>query len=90
MYEEFNDTYISVNSLDEAVLTLKEYIKSKEITDKNILLTTGVKELKFFLEKEIKDRIIARVIPSIESLSECYRLGLKTKSIIAIQGPFSA
>lgn len=90
LYEEFNDTYISVNSLDEAVLTLKEYIKSKEITDKNILLTTGVKELKFFLEKEIKDRIIARVIPSIESLSECYRLGLKTKSIIAIQGPFSA
>ena len=90
LYEEFNDTYISVKSVYDAASVLKDYLKRNEITDKNVLLTTGVKELNNFCEKEIKERIIARVIPSIDSLSECYSLGLNTKSIIAMEGPFSA
>ena len=89
MYEEFNDTYLSVRTVNDAVSALRDYINNKAVSNKNILLTTGVKELKYFCEKDIKDRIIARVIPGIESLSECYSLGLKTKSVIAMEGPFS-
>lgn len=60
-------------------------------TTGTIFLTTGSKELEVFCQNEsLKERIIARVIPSEESLKICADSGLKGKQIIAMQGPFSA
>jgi len=59
-------------------------------TKGNILLTTGSKELSEVAKyEELRERIIARVIPSMESLQICNDSGLKGSQIIAIQGPFS-
>lgn len=70
-------------SVEECVFALS---KSKG----NILLTTGSKELSAFCEDEkIKERIIARVLPGIESIKLCEENGLSGKQIIAMQGPFS-
>ena len=59
-------------------------------TTGKILLTTGSKDLKVFCEKpELRERIIARVLPAMESLKLCYENNLEGKQIIAMQGPFS-
>ena len=56
----------------------------------NILLTTGSKELSEFTAFDsIREHIIARVIPSRDSLDICYDNNLKGSQIIAMQGPFS-
>ena len=58
--------------------------------DKNVLLTTGSKELPLFCRDEsVRKRIVARVIPSMESLEICQKCGLEGRQIIAMQGPFS-
>ncbi|MCR5415594.1 MAG: precorrin-6A reductase [Pseudobutyrivibrio sp.] len=55
-----------------------------------IFLTTGSKELPVFCEDEdLKERIVARIIPNEESLKICSDCGLKGSQIIAMQGPFS-
>lgn len=64
--------------------------KALEETTGNIFLTTGSKELATFCKnEEVRSRIIARVIPSVESLKLCTENGLTGKQIIAMQGPFS-
>lgn len=58
-------------------------------TEGNILLTTGSKELAVFCADEsVRMRIIARVLPSVESLQACADAGLEGKQIVAMQGPF--
>jgi threonine-phosphate decarboxylase len=58
---------------------------------KPVFLTTGSKNLipyvKTAREKEIK--IIARVLPRIESLSACLNAGMMDHEIIAARGPFT-
>ena len=56
----------------------------------NILITTGIKNLAVYCE-HIRDkrRIYARVLPSVESIEECERLGIAAEHVIAMQGPFS-
>lgn len=64
--------------------------KALKDTSGNILITTGSKELHEFTRyDDLRRRIIARVIPSEESLRICYENGLKGCQIIAMQGPFS-
>lgn len=59
-------------------------------TDKNVLLTTGSKELSLFCRDQLlRSRLISRVIPSMESLEICQKNGLEGRQIIAMQGPFS-
>lgn len=71
-------------NINQCILSLKN-------TEGNILLTTGSKALhEFGAEPEIKERLIARVIPGIESLTLCYEAGLLGNQIIAMQGPFSS
>lgn len=53
-----------------------------------ILLTTGAKELPVFAPLG-PERLVARVLPSHESLSACEMAGLPHKNIAAMQGPFS-
>ncbi len=61
-----------------------------KLTEGKIFLTTGSKELPIFCKEEsVRDRVIARVIPSEDSLRICELNGLKGNQIIAMQGPFS-
>ncbi|SEA58732.1 precorrin-6Y C5,15-methyltransferase (decarboxylating) [Pseudobutyrivibrio sp. ACV-2] len=70
---------------------IEECIRALKNTKGTIFLTTGSKELKAFCgDEELKERLIARVIPSEESIKICYDNGLKGNQIIAMQGPFSA
>lgn len=55
----------------------------------NIMLTTGVKELESFWDERIKDRLVVRILPGIESLEIAHKLGVPSKAIIAMEGPFS-
>lgn len=68
----------------------EECIEALKKTDGNILLTTGSKELfRYAGVQELKERIIVRIIPGSESISECEKNGISGKHIIAMQGPFS-
>lgn len=56
-----------------------------------IFLTIGSKNLRPFVEmgKKYGRRIIARVLPEARVLAECAALGVASRDIIAVQGPFS-
>lgn len=57
-----------------------------------VFLTTGSKTLALFAEKLQGDpaiRLVVRVLPTVENLELCRRLGIEQKNIIAMQGPFS-
>lgn len=57
----------------------------------NILVTTGSKELGAFCGLEdYRQRVYARVLPSVESVGICRSLGYEGRHIIAAQGPFSS
>lgn len=72
-----------VASTDEAI----NYLKKKE---GNILLTTGVKTLSQYAAcSELKDRLFARILPSMESFCKAVETGLDRRQIIAMEGPFS-
>lgn len=74
---------INVKNTDEAVKILQK-------TEGKVLLTTGSKELEKFCKiDDFNNRLVARVLPSIEVIEHCYKLGLSGKNIIAMQGPFS-
>lgn len=61
-----------------------------EQTAGNILVTTGSKELSAFCGiKDYRERVYARVLPSVESIKMCRSLGYEGRHIIAVQGPFS-
>lgn len=61
-----------------------------EGTRGNVLLTIGTKELQIYTRRgSLKGRLIARVLPGMESLKICDNLGLGGRDIIAMQGPFS-
>lgn len=56
----------------------------------NILVTTGSKNLDAYRAvPDFKARLFARVLPSMEALSLCARIGLPLSHIIAMQGPFT-
>lgn len=56
----------------------------------NILVTTGTKELAAFSRlADCRQRVYARVLPSVESVKLCRSLGYEGRHIIAMQGPFS-
>ena len=55
----------------------------------NILLTTGSKELNHFSQPGLVERCYPRVLPMVDSLERCLKLGFPPKNIICMQGPFS-
>ncbi|WKY44120.1 precorrin-6A reductase [Eubacteriaceae bacterium ES2] len=73
------------DSYQEAKDLLAKLIQS---ADKNILLTTGSRQLECF-EGLPKNRIFARVLPTSGVLKKCENLGYKPRQILAVQGPFS-
>lgn len=61
-----------------------------QMTQGNILLTTGSKELGVYCRTiHEKERLYVRVLPGRESLGICEQNGVAGKQIIAMQGPFS-
>ena len=58
---------------------------------KNIFLTTGSHQLQVFRNKMIGNeyRLIARVLPQVQSIEDCLAAGFAPRDIIALQGPFS-
>ncbi|XVG95128.1 precorrin-6A reductase [Eubacteriales bacterium KG127] len=74
---------VFVPSMEAAALMLDEF-------SEKVLLTTGSKEIgKYAQVKDKKTRLMARVLPTIESLNLCFDAGIEKKNIIAMQGPFT-
>ncbi|MGI8384625.1 precorrin-6A reductase [Robertmurraya sp. P23] len=74
-----------VESYEEAADRASKY-------EGNILLTTGAKTLAIFSEKlgnRKGGRTLFRLLPLKENLEKCESLGIPSRDIIAIQGPFS-
>lgn len=85
--EELNRTIIWAKDREEAAKLAMERAGCRK---KNILLTTGVRDLPYYCRALDKDLIYARVLPSDESIRVCLREGIRSENIIAMQGPFSA
>lgn len=59
-------------------------------TDGVIFATTGSKELDAYTEiPNYAERVIARVLPTVEVLQKCKQLGFEGRNLICMQGPFS-
>lgn len=74
---------ILADSIEEAVEILNN-------STEKILLTTGSKEIAKFrdvIDKE--NRLIARVLPTVESINLCLDADIENRNIIAMQGPFT-
>ena len=56
---------------------------------KNVLLTTGSKELQCFVDSVDVKKLYVRVIPSDESINKALSSGISEDHIIAMMGPFS-
>ncbi|WDL96521.1 precorrin-6A reductase [Alicyclobacillus sp. ALC3] len=58
----------------------------------SIMLTTGSKTLQVFTQVLLglpDVRLVARLLPNVENMEKCARLGLEAKNIVGMQGPFS-
>lgn len=74
---------VTVGCVREAVAFLKK-------TSGNILITTGSKELKEYTAiPDYRNRCYARVLSTVQAVSESAALGFEGKHLIAMQGPFS-
>lgn len=61
-----------------------------EQTSGNILLTTGSKELyRFTALGDYRQRLYIRVLPTVEAIQACEKIGMPHSRIIAMQGPFT-
>ncbi len=86
-YDFCKNNITVVKSIEEAKALLDKWTTTVDI--KNIMLTTGVKELSYFADVSYKDRLFARVLPGSESIAITEGLGFKSKNVIAMEGPFS-
>lgn len=78
--KSFKNTYY-VNDIKEAIQNLNN-------SKGNILLTTGSKDLKLFVDniKDYKQRLFVRVLSTSDSIVKCEELGIPTNNIIALMG----
>lgn len=77
---------------DANVVNVKDYeelyLKIKGIKG-TILNTTGSGNINKFMDMNLDNRIIHRVLPSTKVMERCFFLGVATEDIIAIKGPVS-
>lgn len=69
-----------VNSFEELGRELKNI-------EGNVLNTTGSRNLDKLIELKLKNRIIHRILPTVESIEKTISLGIKVDDIVAIKGP---
>lgn len=84
----------AVMPLHERLHVVNDYKQAIELTaalGKVVFLTTGSRHLKLFKDAPClqKHRLIARVLPEPDVLTECIDMGFLPKDIVAMQGPFS-
>ncbi len=72
-----------VFSFDEAAL------KAFELNKSRILHLAGVLTLEPIIQENDASKVVVRVLPSLDSIERCLKLGLKQENIIAMQGTFS-
>ena len=77
---------IEVDSYEKLGQKVKE-IPELEGESAVLLNTCGSKEIVKMLSIGLNNRIIHRVLPSIEVMEKCLSLGVKVEDIIAIKGP---
>ncbi len=78
-----SDDVVTVESVKDAV----EYLKDKEGT---ILAATGSNELHLYATiPGYKERVVARVLSTMESVKKAAELGFEGRNLICAQGPFS-
>ncbi len=81
--EESSEGIVRVNSVAEAV----DYLKDRE---GRILAATGSGELAEYTRiPDYPDRVVARVLSTLESVQRCAALGFEGRNLICAQGPFS-
>lgn len=80
-----NDLIHKVFTFKEAALKVSELTKRKD----KILHLAGVSTLHYLTAKIHPHHIVARILPSVDSLQKCLDLGLKQENLIAMQGVFS-
>jgi precorrin-6A/cobalt-precorrin-6A reductase len=77
-------------SEDKHAIRVKDYdelyLKMRDVKG-TILNTTGSKNIDKFIEMNLNNRIVHRVLPSVTVMEKCFSLGVKTEDIIAIKGP---
>lgn len=83
VYSDFDGFVHYCNSYEEAVAYLIT-------TQGKILFTTGSSRLELFTQNISAERMIVRVLPTVDAIQKCNSLGLLPRQIIAAQGPFSA
>lgn len=72
-----------VDSMADMILYLRN-------TEGMIFSTLGSKELMALqMLPDYQNRLVVRVLPSVEAIAQCTRIGLSGRQIIAMQGPFS-
>ncbi len=86
-YREPSDSHVPGLQFVENIEVAADLLNS---FDDKVLLTTGSKEIgKFSRVKDKDKRLMARVLPTIDSLNLCFDAGIEKKNIIAMQGPFT-
>jgi precorrin-6A/cobalt-precorrin-6A reductase len=77
-----DETLITVPTIETAVAVCLE-------RGSRVLLTTGTKTLQMF--RQVMDRkwVMARILPTVASLSQALQTGLPPAQILAMRGPFS-
>ena len=77
------DGVVRFDTLEDAV----EYLKG---TEGRILASTGSNELSLYTRiPDYTERIVARVLSTVESVQKCAALGFEGRNLICAQGPFS-
>lgn len=66
--------------------------RAVELPGRVIFLSTGTRTLPVFTAaaRRAGKKVVARILPDVESLNQCLALGIAPREIVAIQGPFSA
>lgn len=77
------ENIITLSSMGE----LSRYINQH---DGRFFVTTGSKELHLLKSVDDKERLVVRVLPSVESINLCKDAEIPSKNIVAMQGPFTA
>ena len=77
------DGVVRFDTLEDAV----EYLRG---TEGRILASTGSNELSLYTRiPDYTERVVARVLSTVESVQKCAALGFEGRNLICAQGPFS-